>query len=88
MSFIDIRPGLAKDLAPGNRRHRFHIPPGCGTSTAVPRGICKALPRPGQPERDPLSDLLDLVRIRGEMALTCTPEAPFALSFPANTACM
>jgi len=46
------------------------------------------LPRPGQPERDPLSDLLDLVRIRGEMALTCTPEAPFALSFPANTACM
>lgn len=47
-----------------------------------------ALAHPGQPERDPLSDLLDLVHIRGEMALTCTPETPFALSFPAGASSM
>ncbi|WP_194274087.1 AraC family transcriptional regulator [Variovorax paradoxus] len=47
-----------------------------------------ALVPPGQPERDPLSDLLDLVHIRGEMALTCTPATPFALSFPAGASSM
>lgn len=47
-----------------------------------------ALLRLGHAEPDPLSDLLDLVHIRGEVALTCTPEGPFALSFPARMASM
>lgn len=40
------------------------------------------------PPRDPLSDLLDLIHIRGEAVLTCAPEPPFALSFPATTPSM
>lgn len=42
----------------------------------------------GRPVRDPLSDLLDLIHIRGEAALSCTPELPFSLSFPASAPSM
>lgn len=36
----------------------------------------------------PLSDLLNLVRVRSEVALRCAPQLPFALSFPATFSSM
>lgn len=47
-----------------------------------------AFPLPGRSGRDPLSDLLDLIHISGEAALTCTPEPPFALSFSSTAPSM